>query len=65
MARIKNKCIMKIDDDTNYYTYMYLQGGTSINSMQVLLGIFLNSNLMHMFFFFAFADCIVSTIHRE
>ena len=29
---------------------MYLQGGTSINSMQVLLGIFLNSNLMHMFF---------------
>ena len=59
MARIKNKCIMKIDDDTT--TYMYLQAGTFINSMQVLLGIFLNSNLMHMFFF-AFADCIFSTI---
>ena len=62
MARIKNKCIMKIDDDTT--TYMYLQAGTSINSMQVLLGIFLNSNLMHMFFF-AFADCIFSTIYHE
>ena len=63
MARIKNKCIMKIDDGTTTYMY-YLQTGTSINSMQVLLGIFLNSNLMHMFFF-AFADCIFSTIHRE